>query len=351
MIIMKNKHYLTITMLFVLTINVKAQDIHFSQFTMTPLAIDPSQTGKFGGDQRVILNYRDQWRSIANPYTTYGLSFDSRLSKKDNFLGAGITVYNDKAGDINMGLLSLNLSLAYHAMLTDNSYISGGVQGGFLQRKLDPSKLRYDNQYDGFGHNETYGSNEVINSSSFFQPDFAIGVSYSYGVSTNRIISNNGFDGTKLNIGGSVQHVSNSKFTFLGDNNEKQAFKYTLHANTSFGVRNTNMALQPSGFIAYQQGAIELTLGSYYRYTLREKSRFTKFSNGAAINFGTHYRVGDAFILSTLVETGSLAFGFSYDFNFSGLTEASNGKGGFEISLRYISPNPFGTRRSQARFF
>jgi len=343
---------LTITLnLELQTSNLYAQDIHFSQFTMTPLELDPSEAGKFGGNQRVILNYRNQWSSVASPYKTYGLSFDSRLSKKDNFLGAGITAYNDKAGDINMGLLSVNLYLAYHTKLGNNSYISGGIQGGFLQRSIDPSKLRYDNQYDGFGNNSALSSNEIISNPSFFQPDFAVGVSYSYGSSSNRVISNNGFDGTKLNIGTSVQHVSNPKFTFLGDNSEKQALRYILHANTSFGVKNTNMAIQPSGFIAYQQGAMEFTIGSYFRYTLKEKSRFTKFSNGAAISFGTHYRVGDAFILSTLMETGSLAFGLSYDFNFSKLRVASNGNGGFEIAIRYISPNPFGTKRSQARFF
>jgi type IX secretion system PorP/SprF family membrane protein len=347
---MKNISSLIAVMLFALTINVKSQDIHFSQFTMTPLQLDPSQAGKFGGDQRIILNYRDQWRSVANPYTTYGLSFDSRLSKKDNFLGGGISIYNDKAGDISMGLLSVNISLAYHAMLTDNSYISGGVQGGFLQRSLDASKLRYDNQYDGLGHNDALNANELISNTSFFEPDFSAGVSYSYGVSTNKVISNNGFDGTKINVGAAVHHVSNAKFSFLSDNNEKQSFRYILHTNTSFGVRSTNMAVQPSGFIAYQQGSFELLVGSYFRYTLKEKSRFTKFSNGAAINFGVHYRAVDAFILSTLIETGSLAFGLSYDFNLSGLTVASNGNGGFELSIRYITPNPFGTRRSQARF-
>lgn len=63
-------------------LNGVAQDLHFSQFTMTPLQLDPSITGKFGGDQRVILNYRDQWRSVAAPFKTYGFSFDTHLNQK-----------------------------------------------------------------------------------------------------------------------------------------------------------------------------------------------------------------------------------------------------------------------------
>src|SRR3990167_9109700 len=83
--------------------NLKAQDIHFSQFTMTPLNLDPSQAGKFGGDTRAIINYRDQWSSVSsNPFKTYGAMFDMPFSngKKDNFFGGGISVYSDKAGDL-----------------------------------------------------------------------------------------------------------------------------------------------------------------------------------------------------------------------------------------------------------
>ncbi len=38
-------------------------------------------------------------------------------------------------------------------------------------------------------------------------------------------------------------------------------------------------------------------------------------------------------------ETKGFRFGISYDYNISSLKNASNGNGGFEISLRYIAPN------------
>lgn len=348
------KYLIPVILLIATTSLLKGQDIHFSQFTMTPLQLDPSQAGKIGGDLRVILNYKDQWGSIANPYRTFGFSFDSRLNKKqqkDNFFGIGFSAYRDKAGDISMGLLEMDLSLAYHIKTSDESYISGGLQGGFGQKSLDPSALRYDNQYDGTGHNATYSSNELITSPSFIYPDFSVGVSYSYGVNSNRVISNNGYDGKKINVGLAVHHAPFLQNSFLEDNQEKQSYKYVAHTLTSFGVNNTNMAIQPSGFIAYQNGATEFNLGAYFRYTLQEKSRFTKFASGAAFSLGTHYRTGDAFILTALLEMGSFAIGTSYDFNLSELTTASDGRGGLELSLRYISPNPFGLRKTQARFF
>jgi len=124
-----------------------------------------------------------------------------------------------------------------------------------------------------------------------------------------------------------------------------------LHTNTSFGIGGINMAIQPSGFIAYQQKATDILLGSYFRYNLKEKSKYSHFSNGAALSLGIHYRFGDAFIPSFLLEMGSFAFGVSYDMNVSGLSAASNGQGGYELSIRYVSPNPFGTKKTSARFF
>ena len=333
-----------------------AQDMHFSQFTMTPLQLDPSQAGKFGGDTRAIINYRDQWGSVtSNPFKTYGASFDMHFNKnarKDNFFGGGISVYSDKAGQASLGTTVFDLTIAYHIKINQSSYLSTGVQAGFLQSSLSENKLRFQSQFDGNGHNGNFSSGETFQNTSFFEPDFAVGVSYSYGDNTtSQVISNNGFDGKKVTIGAAIHHVASPNYSFLTENNDNLNFRYVLHANTSFGVGGTNMAIQPSGFIAYQQKATDIFLGSYFRYNLKEKSKYSQFSNGAALSLGIHYRVGDAFIPSVLLEMGSLALGISYDFNLSGLSTASNGQGGYEISIRYISPNPFAARKSQARFF
>ena len=43
----------------------KAQDIHFSQFNMSPGNLNPAFTGFFDGDVRGVANYRSQWRFLA----------------------------------------------------------------------------------------------------------------------------------------------------------------------------------------------------------------------------------------------------------------------------------------------
>lgn len=338
------------------TLNLQAQDLHFSQFVMTPLQLDPSQAGKFRGDYRGIINYRDQWSSImTHPFRTYGVSFDTHFNKgggKDHFFGGGITAFSDKAGEISLSTSVVNINIAYHLKVTQSSYLSAGLKAGIRQNSMDPTNLRFDSQFDGSGHNDALPSGEVFGKTAFLKPDFSAGVSYSFGTNTtSQVISNNGYSGKKVNVGFAAHHVLSPDYSYIEGNSDWLYLKYVFYALTSFGISGTNMAVQPSGFVRYQEGATDIVIGSYFRYALKEQSKYTGVFKGAALSLGAHYRLGDAFIPSVLIETGSLAFGISYDINLSGLAKVTNGNGGLEFSIRYINPNPFSERKNQARFF
>lgn len=335
---------------------LKGQDIHFSQFMMTPMWLDPSQAGKFRGDQRAVINYRDQWKSVMiNPYRTMGASFDmpflSDKRRKDNFFGGGIFVYADKAGEVNMKNTIFNAVISYHIRSGENSYLSAGIAGGFFQTSISAADMRFDSQFDGNKHNPALSSGEVI-TPSFLRPDIGVGISYSWGTDvTSQVISNNSYSGKKLNVGIAMHHVGSPRYSFLEGQRDRLSFRYVIHVNSAIGIGETNMAIMPSGFFQYQQGATNFLAGSYFRYTLKEQSKFTQYSKGAAFSIGAHYRMSDALIPSLLIEVGSVAIGLSYDVNTSGLSSVSKSRGGYEISIRYINPNPFAPRKTQARFF
>ena len=91
-----------------------SQDVHFSQFYQTPLLVNPAFTGSFNGNIRGIVNYRNQWATVGNPYTTYAFSFDMGLMKEkmeNKYLGAGLFVYKDMAGDSKLSTTQVNFSL------------------------------------------------------------------------------------------------------------------------------------------------------------------------------------------------------------------------------------------------
>ncbi|MEI9809611.1 MAG: type IX secretion system membrane protein PorP/SprF, partial [Bacteroidota bacterium] len=51
------------------------------QFFASPLTLNPALTGKFDGVYRVAGNYRNQWPSISNAYTTATVSYDMGIMK------------------------------------------------------------------------------------------------------------------------------------------------------------------------------------------------------------------------------------------------------------------------------
>src|SRR5688572_30936638 len=66
-----------------LTLIVKAQDLHFSQFMNSPLTTNPANTGFIpDGDYRLGINYRNQWSSImAIPYKTMSAFGDIQVMR------------------------------------------------------------------------------------------------------------------------------------------------------------------------------------------------------------------------------------------------------------------------------
>jgi len=326
----------------------EGQDIHFSQFYQTPLMINPALTGLFNGDHRVSIHYKDQWRSVGTPYKTYALMYDMALFKrkwKNAFLGVGFNAFNDKAGNSELGITQFNLSLSSIVSLNDNHSVSAGLQGGFAQRSINFSNLSWENQsplspdYDPGYFDET----NYVNAFTF--GDFSAGVTWTYWKGAANMTSNDQF---KINIGGALFHINRPKLEFY--DTERLYTKLIIHGRTYIGLKNTNTAILPSILFLKQGPTKEINFGGMVRYRLKEESRYTGWIKETAVLLGGHYRVGDAFIASFTLEIANFALGISYDINVSGLTKASNGRGGIEISLRYINPNPFRYGKDKAMF-
>src|ERR1051326_7884062 len=145
-----------------------AQDIHFTQFYISPLVQNPAMAGA-NYDMQAVMNYKDQWKSVASPYKTLDASYDMRLGKKDvkkGYWAAGMLFYSDKAGDANMGTTTAALNAAYHVLVGANSKFSAGVQPAFTQRSMSFGNLQWGNQYMAGSYNSNNPTGEPINSAS-----------------------------------------------------------------------------------------------------------------------------------------------------------------------------------------
>jgi type IX secretion system PorP/SprF family membrane protein len=323
---------------FLFCADLHAQDIHFSQFDETPLLLNPANTGVHH-EVRVIANYKNQWRSVASPYKTFAVSGDLKLLKqKKHHLGLGIDFFSDKAGDANMGTSQGNLSLSGIININDACLISAGLMAGFTQRSMNTSKLQWGNQYDGMDYNAALPTGESPGASSYTFADLGAGMQFSYGTSEMYISANNT---RKVNIGVSVFHPHRPVYSFTGDASQRLHTKIVLHGDAALGVPNSNLVLKPSYIIFLQGATKEITPGMSFQYILQEGSKYTKNKKPAALSLGCYYRLQDAAIALVKFEYSNYSIGFSYDINMSELKTVSKTRGGFEISLRFISPGAF----------
>lgn len=325
-----------------------AQDIHFSQFYNAPLQVNPANSGAFNGDERGIVNYRNQWKSptVNSPFKTMAASFDMPFLKKkwkNDFLGFGLFMYSDKAGDSKMGTAQVNLSVANHLKVNKNNMFSVALQAGFAQKSVSAANLKWGDTYvDGNTWNPT--SDRAAKNVGKGYADFSVGGLWTYSKREGFSTSNNSF---KFNIGASYNHLTKPDAGFYRTDNVNQ--KLMVNVNAVFGVPNSNLAILPSVFYQMQGPNSEILPGALLRYSLIESSKYTGRKKETALSVGGHYRLKDSFIAAVLLEYSNYAMGISYDVNTSDLRTASSFKGGFELSLRYINPNPFRSV-SSARF-
>jgi type IX secretion system PorP/SprF family membrane protein len=323
----------------ILLSGVYAQDIHFSQFYEAPQTLNPALTGYFIGDHRFIANYKDQWRAIGSPYKTYAFSYDmgfNKASAETGYLALGAMFYNDRAGDLNLSTTQAILNIAYHLKISDNQTFGAAISGGIGQKSMDMTNAQWDNQYDvnSGGFNPSFDSRESNPFNSFVYPDLGLGLLYTIRSNDSYVSSNDGF---RANVGVGLHHVNSPKLEFYsGIDTSKLSTRFSGHGQALFGISNSNVAIGPA-FFYYQQGKMhELFIGTNIRYTLKERSKYTGFINDAYFTLGGFYRTQDAIIAFAQVELNDFAFGLSYDVNVSKLRAATSGRGGLELSLRYI---------------
>lgn len=340
-----------ISLLFSATVLIaklaSAQDIHFSQFYMSPLTQNPAMAGA-QYDLSATAHFKDQWKALGSPYRTFDAAVDMRLGHKrrKGFWAAGINVFNDKAGVNKMGTTQANLSAVYHVATSKYSSLGMGLQGGFGQRSINVSDLQWGEQFDGNAYNSSLATGELNTPNKFNFVDMGVGLAWNYNSNAGKEVTDN--HDKKATIGFAIMHPHQPSYSFYGSG-EKLYMKYVVHGTGLISMQNSNIAFAP-GFIYYRQGpAQEIYAGTLVRFALKQDSKYTGYQNSSSFSFGGYYRSQDAVVISTLLEYAQYAIGISYDVNTSKLKTASEMRGGLEISLRYAT-NALFSSKSQSLF-
>ena len=314
------------------------QDIHFSQLNQMPLLINPALTGAFNGNQRSFLNYKQQEISGIALYETYAFSFDMAIYKKrwkKGHLGAGIFAFSDKAGVFEMGINQFNLSFSAIVPLNQHHNLSAGLQGGFAQRTLNSSNLKWTDQFKDGEFDPAISSGETSNFNTSTFGDFSAGLFWSY------VKDEANYNLLNINAGIAIFHLNRPEQEFYTGFSQQLYPKFVLHTSTYITPKSSNIALLPSFIFLNQGSAIEMNFGAMVRYTLKEESKHSGLVRKIAVLFGGYYRTGNTIIPSFIIEIANFALGISYDVNISSSNNTNARLGGIEISMRYLNPSPF----------
>ena len=312
----------------------RAQDPAFSQFFASPLTLNPALTGKFNGSLRVAGNYRNQWPQINNAFITSTVSIDgniltNKITNGDSW-GVGLMAMTDKTAN---GILTSNyvaVSTSYQKALDENGWnqIGIGFQGTYASKRLDGTKLNFEDQLDQQGGwslpSEEVISGHQVNLSYF---DFNVGVLYNGSTDGN----NNFY------LGASAYHILQPTESFTGNSLYTLHPRFTLHGGYSFPLsqsNNTNF-IHFSGLYSRQSNAVDAMLGGAWSYNLNSDEGTSPINLYLGV-WARFSNLTDAIIPYVGLDVGSFTVGMSYDVNVSSLKSASESQGGIEISIIYI---------------
>lgn len=302
--------------------NSKAQDLHFSQYFNAPLLINPANTG-FAPDKdwRIGANYRNQWAGIlSNPYKTMSVWGDAQIfnDRFDNgWMGVGGSILKDVAGSGNLSATKINASLAYHQLIGYKSLLSGGFSIGGVNKRIDPAKLTFDNQWNGKFFDITLPSNEVFSTSSVWYLDVQAGLNMAWFPNDNAYI----------NAGFSAAHLNRPKESFFTNTNTdtRLSVRYNYFLNGSFKL-NDQWIVNPNIYYSAMAKTNETVLGMNAHYNLSG-------DGSTQIIGGMYYRLKDAVMPMVGYQWNNIALTVNYDVNANGIATYSESRGAYELSI------------------
>ncbi|MBR9921864.1 MAG: type IX secretion system membrane protein PorP/SprF [Bacteroidetes bacterium] len=315
--------------------SLKAQDIHFSMFTMSPLTLNPAFTGAYNGTFRIGGIYRSQWGSVITPYETPSFYVDAPIIqgfRSQDWVGIGGMLYQDEAGIAGITTGTYQLSASYHLGLnrSGTSVLTIGAQGGMTQRRIKaPGLLTFADEIEngmegpdqnlvGFNVDPKANNSDGANSSYF---DLNAGILFS------QVLEKGTF-----NVGVGAMHLLTPDYSLIKKGAEDfRDLPIRINAHTELRMDiGEKWLVNPSFLFSSIGPANEANLQAL-------AGRYFGENKDIALKLGPGYRFGDAVEVILGLDYKQFRAGISYDLNVSELREVTNMRGGFEIAVSYIA--------------
>lgn len=308
--------YLFILVIFLLSsLESYGQDPIFSQYYANPLYLNPALAGSTLSP-RAIVNYRNQWPSLAANFVTYNVSYEHYISDINSTFA--LLANNDRTAGGAFNATSVSLIYTYNLQASRDWFVNLSAQAGLSSRSLHWEDLYFEDAiHPVYGLNYYASSEQPPDKTSIWFPDFSFGVVAGY---------------KDLLYGGiAIHHLAQPSDGLYNKEDSKVYRKYTAHlgANinlkgnrSSWGDKKTSV-LSPAVLYQQQLNFKTLSVGLYYTYN--------------PILVGAWYRCNisnpDAVVLMLGLHFNGFQVGYSYDITLSKLANTTGGA--HEVSLSY----------------
>jgi type IX secretion system PorP/SprF family membrane protein len=293
-------------------------DPHFSQYYTFSSNTNPALSAAEDNAVRVSGIYRNQWRSITQPYSTSGISADFATGKN---VQIGVSLLRQQAGDAGFVYTNGALSFAYTGVKwgqEKNQQLVFALQGGFINRRFDPSKLQMDDQWiPGIGYNPGLPTNDIFPVRALTVEDFSAGVLYKGTLQSGLI---------KPYVGFAAHHINRPQDPFLSDADLPfMPIRTSLQAGASISL-SPGLRWIPHTMYMQQGTARAWITGMSFEMAATEYNSFI---------IGAQLRAGDSYIAYAGLGFGEWTMGCSYDVGYSRLSQISGRANSIELSLCY----------------
>ncbi len=303
----------TIYILISISIFSIGQDASFSQFFHIPQLINPALVGTQRCNTYAVFQYRNQEQAVtSHAYNTFAASAEHRFEAEnnDNMLGIGLVLSNDVAGKSNYQVSQALISAAGHLRVGDQQFLSGGLQGGIIQRQLDFGQMIFDEQFNGTFYDLSMASGENFSREQMLHLDVSGGLAFS------------SMGNYPFNIGFAVFHVNSPNISFTEDSPVYLPWKYTgyLSGAVPMGSSQKDFLVYHT-MMLFQSPFNEINVGAGYRKNLGETSLY--LGGIIKLNDFRSGTVRDAVVAIANIEKAGWNFGVSFDFSTNQLARAN----------------------------
>lgn len=311
-----------------------AQEVRWSQYYIVMPAINPAATGAFGGDYRIMANYRmNQYSGAAQPFTTIYAAYDQGIKKhqddgsaKNTFFALGLSFMQDQAGIGSLTSTEISPMFSFNMKVAEQHFISIGAKMSYATRSVDYTSFKWSTQFNR--GDASYDPNLPTDPLAEYESVnyFPIGVGLMWNFSNP--------DKLKMNAGLAVNRINEPDVAFDPDNTEPLPMQMNANLGVDWYIPNTIISLMPLFLYQSQAYYSEMNVGLFAKWHLSFDSKMTHIKKTSILYTGFFYRSNGDMVLSTKLDLRrNLTFGLSFD---TGLGEDDySGRSAIELSIIY----------------